>query len=168
MFLFFHFVRSLIEIPVREDRTRIEKSFGTFDDVGYRFLGRFTIAIYRILLYFYISEHGHGILLKIVSCMVKIFRAMDVEMGANHVLQRAGFDDSRWYGRRIKERVYFRDKIVLNSMDKFDIHGLLSFDLYFTIVINQLKFETTSWRWFLKKEILERDKFHIVYYIVLL
>lgn len=37
-------------------------------------------------------------------------------------------------------------------MDKFDIHDLLSFDLYFTIVINQLKFETTSW--FLKEEIL--------------
>lgn len=37
-------------------------------------------------------------------------------------------------------------------MDKFDIHDLLSFDLYFTIVINQLKFETT--KWFLKEEIL--------------
>lgn len=60
VFLFFRFVRSLIEIPVRKDRTRIEKSFGTFDDVGYRFLGRFTIAMYRTLLYFYIFEHGRN------------------------------------------------------------------------------------------------------------
>lgn len=43
--------------------------------------------------------------------------------------------------RRIKGRVYFRDKIVLNLMDKFHIHDLLSFHLYFAIVINRLKFE---------------------------
>lgn len=44
--------------------------------------------------------------------------------------------------RRIKKEECISE-IKLNSMDKFDIHDLLSFDLYFTIVINQLKFETT-------------------------
>lgn len=44
--------------------------------------------------------------------------------------------------RRIKKKECISE-IKLNSMDKFDIHDLLSFDLYFTIVINQLKFETT-------------------------
>lgn len=50
-------------------------------------------------------------------------------------------------------------------MDKFDIHDLLSFDLYFTIVINQLKFETTSW--FLKEEILGKFTISIVLLYIL-
>lgn len=89
--VFFLPFRSLIEIPVRKDRTRIEKSFGTFDDVGYRFLGRFTIGIYRILLTISIFPNTDGILLKIVSCMVKIFRAQWMwKRGGNRVSRRGG------------------------------------------------------------------------------
>lgn len=117
--LFFHdFVRSLIEIPLRSDRTRIAKSLGTLDDVGYRFPAG-SYAGYTEFYCISIFPYTSGILLKIVSRMPGIFRTLAREEQSCY---EEGFDDFGWCRSEWnKVPGYSRDKIALAMNDKLRI-----------------------------------------------